>query len=202
MAIQKDWNYIEELFRSGFSYRQICKKYIETFPDEKLWPETVRKRAIKHKWTRDLKPKIKKAVDRKLMEKTGGDVSAREGKPPRTDDEIVDDVSEAQVELILAHRVAGQKIRSAVSDLVATIAANPKTIIMRTDKKTGQVTEIEVPMPVKDVARTLKDLAFAMGRTVDIERVAHNLNDKLTLGQGTIDLHLSVPDADPLPDEI
>lgn len=198
----KDWNYIEELYRSGYSLRTICKKYIEMFPAEKLAPETVRKRALKYKWKKDLAPAIKKAVDRKLIEKTGKTPPLRdEVAAPRSDEQIIDDAAEAQTELILAHRKAGEDARTVVEGLVKELLDSPQMTVIR-KASDGTTETIEIPLPLKEQARSIKDLAMALDRLVGVERTSHNLNDRQVLGTGTIELYTNVPNPAPLPDGI
>lgn len=199
----KDWVFIEERYRAGYSLRAICKMYKEAFANETLSPETVRRRALKYNWKKDLKPAIQKAVDRKLVERTGVRHPTHEAKQstPRTDEEIVDEAAEAQTELILAHRESGQKMRGLVDTLSSELKDSPKQIVMRKVKGGGTV-EIEVPLSIKERSQSIKDLTYALAKAVSIERISHNLDDRQLLGTGVIELHTSVPNPKPVPEGI
>lgn len=199
--IPKDWTFIEELYRSGYSLRTICRKYIEAFPTEKLVPETVRKKAKLKGWKKDLEPAIKKAVERKLYEKTGETVATRDRDKPRSDEEIVEDAAEAQTNLILEHRTAGKNLRNLITSLQTELETSP-TMTMLRKTKDGETTEIEVPVPLKDRIQATKDLSFALTKTVGIERISYNLEDRQSIGTGTIELVHQVPRAKPVPEGI
>ena len=199
--IPKDWVFIQELYRSGYSLRQICDRYKKAFPSESLWPETIRKHANKHNWKRDLKPAIQEAVDRKLVEKTGSDDLTREGSKPRSDEQIVEDAAEAQAELILEHRQAGRNMRTLVQQFQNELMDSPTQVVIRKIKGGGNE-QIEVPIPFKDRTAALRDLSMALVKAVDVERVSHNLNDRQYHGTGTIELVHTVPGAKPVSDGV
>lgn len=198
----KDWVYIEELFRSGHSYRSIRYYYLQKYPDQTLAIETVRRQAIKRKWKRDLKAKIKKAADRKIAEQSRDEPLTQEADEPegRSDDEIIDEAAELAARVVISHRQDGKALRKLVRKFSEELNTNPRQVVMR---KTSEGTDkIEIPLPFKEKTRSLKDLSFALAKAVTIERISHNLDDKQHLGTGTFEIYTSVPDPNLLPEGI
>lgn len=96
MAKQPDWEAIEAAFRAGsLSIRNIAEQY-------GIAEGTIRKRAKKLGWQRDLSDKVRKAAQDKLVReevRTKGTQDA-----VRTDAEIVEQASSEAAAVVLSHR--------------------------------------------------------------------------------------------------
>jgi len=113
---QPDWEAIERAYRAGsISLRGIAEKYDTN-------EATIRSRAKKHGWQRDLTDQVRTATKEKLSRNPSRtDVTQRE---VRDDAQIVDEASDEAASVVLAHRAdLGQwreisnKLRAALSDI-------------------------------------------------------------------------------------
>lgn len=116
---QPDWEAIHSLYRAGLlSIRAIADRF-------NVSDTAIRSKAKKNGWQRDLTDKVRQAVNAKVVRtnvRTPGSQSE-----PRTDDEIIDDVSNEAAAVVLAHRtslaqwrgIAG-KLSDALSDMDVT----------------------------------------------------------------------------------
>lgn len=92
-----DWEAIESAYRAGsLSIRAIAEKY-------GVSDTAIRKRATQNGWLRDLTEKVKEATRLKLVRSEVRNDGSREHV--RTDDEIIDEASEAAADVVLGHRV-------------------------------------------------------------------------------------------------
>ena len=114
--------------------------------------------------------------------------------------EIIDEAAELAARVVLSHRADGKNLRRLVAKFANELDSNPRQVVMR---KTKEGTDkIEIPIPLKEKTRSLKDLALALAKAVSIERISHNLDDKQHLGTGTFEMYSSIPDPNLLPDGI
>ena len=113
---QPDWEAIERAYRAGsLSLRGIAEKYDTN-------EATIRSRAKKNGWQRDLTDQVRTATKEKLSRNPSRtDVTQRE---VRDDAQIVDEASDEAASVVLAHRAdLGQwreisnKLRAALSDM-------------------------------------------------------------------------------------
>jgi hypothetical protein len=113
---QPDWEAIERAYRAGsLSLRGIAEKYDTN-------EGTIRSRAKKNGWQRDLTDQVRTATKEKLSRNASRtDVTQRE---VRDDAQIVDEASDEAASIVLAHRAdLGQwrdissKLRLALSDI-------------------------------------------------------------------------------------
>lgn len=93
---QPDWEAIERAFRAGsLSLRGIAEKYDTN-------EATIRSRAKKNGWQRDLTDQVRTATKEKLSRNASrSDVTQRE---VRDDSQIVDEASDEAASIVLAHR--------------------------------------------------------------------------------------------------
>jgi len=113
---QPDWEAIERAYRAGaLSLRGIADKYDTN-------EGTIRSRAKKNGWQRDLTAQVRTATKEKLSRNT-----SRTDFTQREDAQIVDEVSDEAASIVLAHRAdLGQwrdissKLRLALSDMEVT----------------------------------------------------------------------------------
>lgn len=114
-AKQPDWEAIERAYRAGaLSLRGIADKYDTN-------EGTIRSRAKKNGWLRDLTAQVRTATKEKLSR------TSRAGVTQREDEQIIDEASEEAASIVLAHRAdLGQwrdissKLRLALSGMVVT----------------------------------------------------------------------------------
>jgi len=115
-AKQPDWEAIERAYRAGaLSLRGIADKYDTN-------EGTIRSRAKKNGWQRDLTAQVRTATKEKLSRNT-----SRTDFTQREDAQIVDEASDEAASIVLAHRAdLGQwrdissKLRLALSDMEVT----------------------------------------------------------------------------------
>lgn len=118
-AKQPDWEAIERAYRAGaLSLRGIADKYSTN-------EGTIRSRAKKNGWQRDLTAQVRTATKEKLSRNTSrtGDTQ----REAREEAQIVDEASDEAASIVLAHRAdLGQwrdissKLRLALSDMEVT----------------------------------------------------------------------------------
>lgn len=98
MAKQPDWEAIESAYRAGsLSIRVIADKYGTK-------EGTIRSRAKKHGWQRDLTEQVRTATKGKLSR-----TSSRAGvthRDPREDADIVEAASDEAADVVMAHRAS------------------------------------------------------------------------------------------------
>lgn len=122
MAKQPDWEAIESAYRAGsLSIRTIADKYGSN-------EGTIRSRAKKHGWQRDLTEQVRAATQGKLSR-----TPSRSDVTQREDAEIIDEASDAAAAVVLAHRadlaqwrgIAG-KLCVALADMAVTAENHDK----------------------------------------------------------------------------
>lgn len=148
---QPDWEAIERAYRAGsLSVRAIADS-------NEITEGAVRKRAKKEGWTRDLTAKVKQATKEKLVRaevRTDGTQDAL-----RTDDDIVEEASDAAAAIVLSHRTGLAKWRAIA------------------DKLCDRLGEMEVAAEnLGDFSRALNSGVDAQLKVIKGERQAYNLD--------------------------
>lgn len=152
MASKPDWEAIESAYRAGsLSIRNIAEKHGTN-------EGTIRSRAKKNGWQRDLAGKVKSATSEKLSRKTSRTGVTREDA--RSDDEIVDDASDENVSIVLAHRSDLAQWRGIATKLLHALGN------MEVDEANHN-----------DFARSLNAGVDAQLKVIKGERQAYNLDD-------------------------
>lgn len=151
MAKQPDWEAIERAYRAGsLSIRNIAEKH-------GIAEGTIRKRARKHGWQRDLTEQVQQAARDKLVRnevRTSGTHDAA-----RTDAEIVEEASTEAAAVVLSHRAELAQWRGIAQKLCGTLA------------------EMEVTDDNHDkFARSLNAGVDAQLKVIKGERQAYNLD--------------------------
>jgi hypothetical protein len=114
MAKQPDWEGIERAYRAGqLSIRAIADKFGSN-------EGTIRSRAKKHGWQRDLTEQVRTATQGKLS-RTASRNSATQ-RDMREDAEIVEEASDAAASVVLAHRADLAQWRGIANKLCAALA--------------------------------------------------------------------------------
>ena len=115
MATKPDWEAIERAYRAGsLSIRNIAEKH-------GIAEGTIRKRARKHGWQRDLTEQVQQAARDKLVRnevRTNGTQDAA-----RTDAEIVEEASTEAAAVVLSHRTELAEWRGIAQKLCGRLAA-------------------------------------------------------------------------------
>lgn len=110
MAKQPDWEAIESAYRAGsLSIRTIAERYHSN-------EGTIRSRAKKHGWQRDLTEQVRAATNGKLSRNTSRTGVTRE------DAEIIEEASDAAASVVLAHRADLSQWRGIANKLCAALA--------------------------------------------------------------------------------
>ncbi len=152
-----DWEAIEAAYRAGsLSVRAIAEKY-------QIPESTLRQRAIKHSWQRDLTDKVSSATKDKVMRSVMRTSCAQNSV--RTDSDIIEQASDEAASIVLSHRLdlAGWR----------QIAANLKGFLMDTVITEDNHTAL---------ARTFSAGVEAQLKLIKGEREAYNLNHATTTG--------------------
>lgn len=94
---QPDWEAIERAYRAGsLSIRAIAERHGTK-------EGTIRSRAKRNGWQRDLTEQVKTATKAKLSRKTSR-TDVTQSRTPREDARIVDEASDEAADVVLAHR--------------------------------------------------------------------------------------------------
>ena len=114
MAKQPDWEGIERAYRAGMlSIRAIADKFGSN-------EGTIRSRAKKHGWQRDLTEQVRTATQGKLSRTASrNDVTQRD---MREDAEIVEEASDAAASVVIAHRSGLAQWRGIANKLCVALA--------------------------------------------------------------------------------
>ncbi|MCG7598868.1 hypothetical protein MHM84_03655 [Halomonas sp. McH1-25] len=114
MATQPDWESIERAYRAGsLSIRNIADKYGTK-------EGTIRSRAKKHGWQRDLTEQVKSSTNEKLSRAASRTSVTREDA--RTDAEIIEEASTEAASVVLAHRTELAEWRMIASRLCVALS--------------------------------------------------------------------------------
>ena len=148
---QPDWEAIERAYRAGsLSVRAIADQ-------NNLTDGAIRKRAKKEGWARDLTEKVQQATKDKLVR---AEVRADGTQDAvRTDDDIIEEASDAAASVVLSHRTGLAKWRT-IADKLCTALDDIK------------VTEANVG----EFARSLNAGVDAQLKVIKGERQAYNLD--------------------------
>jgi len=151
MDMQPDWEGIERAYRAGqLSIRAIADKFGSN-------EGTIRSRAKKHGWQRDLTEQVRTATQGKLS-RTASRNSVTQ-RDMREDAEIVEEASDAAANVVIAHRADLAQWRGIANKLCVALA------------------EMEVTEDNHDkFARSLNAGVDAQLKVIKGERQAYNLD--------------------------
>lgn len=149
-----DWEGVEGDYRAGqLAIRAIAEKYGTK-------EGTIRSRAKKQEWERDLSDQVQQATKNKLS-RTVSRTSRTSEEMRETDDEIIEQASNETVALVLKHRKGIARYWQIA------------------DEFSGQLKDLEV---TKDnyhtYSRSLNSGVDALGKAIKLERQAFNLDDQ------------------------
>lgn len=145
---QPDWEAIERAYRAGsLSLRGIADKFDTN-------EGTIRSRAKKHGWLRDLSVQVRTATNSKLSRE-----ASRTGVTQREDAEIVEEAATEAASVVLAHRVDLAQWRTIANKLCHAL-------------QDIEVTEANIG----DFSRSLNAGVDAQLKVIKGERQAYNLD--------------------------
>lgn len=175
-----DWEEIERLYRADLrTNAQLAK-------DFGVHASTVRRRAEKGQWKRDLKSRIKERANAIVQQRA---VNSLASDQVERDDQTVESNAQAMADVRLSHRKdigAARKIAmSLLDDLQAQIGAENRQnledlFIAALKEGSVDVSALEayervIALPTH--VRVMKDLADTMTKLVTLERQAYGLDD-------------------------
>ncbi len=152
MAKQPDWEAIERAYRAGsLSIRNIADQHGTK-------EGTIRSRAKKHGWQRDLTERVKSSAHEKLSRAASRTSVTREDA--RSDEEIIEEASTEAASVVLAHRSDLAEWRTIAGKLCTALAG------------------MEVTQDNHDkFARSLNAGVDAQLKVIKGERQAYNLDE-------------------------
>lgn len=152
MATKPDWEAIERAYRAGsLSIRNIAEKHGTK-------EGTIRSRAKKHGWQRDLTEQVKSSTNDKLSRSASRTIVTREDA--RSDAEIIEEASTEAASVVLAHRTDLAQWRMIASKLCLALS------------------DMDVTEDNHDkFARSLNAGVDAQLKVIKGERQAYNLDD-------------------------
>lgn len=170
-----DWERIEIEWRTNkFSNRELAAKHGPT-------EATIRKRAKKEGWKRDLAKDVESRTKDKLI---------REGviDPDVSDDQIVEEVAQRNANVVIEHRKDIQKGRNICALMLEELEDSTRNIVKLEDiaeqlakdeewtPQMRAVVERAISLPER--AGVLRNLSNSMKTLQGIERTAHGIDGK------------------------
>ena len=184
-----DWEKIEVEYRAGqFSIREIARQH-------SCAEASIRKKAKKESWTRDLTDKVRQRVRDKLVRSEVRTSNAREGVAHQsdtptdneiTDDEIIEAAATRGAEIQNVHRKDIRRGQEMVRNLTAQLAecAKARTKIegeieeaTKDDKGVQRRNLMMKAVSLPSHAGVLRDLSVALKNLIPLERQAYSLDD-------------------------
>ena len=163
MAAKCDWAAVERDYRTGcFTNRELGRRH-------NVSESSIRNRADKREWQKDLSEMIRQRV----REKTGRAAAAAVTEATN-DAEIVEQAAEAGAQLVRGHQVVIARTRDITQQYVERIheqVAAGKITVM-TQK--GEPVEIDIPLDY--VGKSIGHATQSLERLIKLERQAHGLD--------------------------
>lgn len=163
MAAKCDWAAVERDYRTGcFTNRELGRRH-------NVSESSIRNRADKHEWQKDLSEMIRQRV----REKTGRAAAAAVAEATN-DAEIVEQAAEAGAQLVRGHQVLIARARGIAQQFIERISeqlANEKIKVMIQGNKA-----IEIDIPLDYVGKSLGHATQSIERLIKLERQAHGLD--------------------------
>lgn len=176
-----DWEEIERLYRADLrTNAQLAK-------DFGVHASTIRRRAKKHAWKRDLKSRIKERANAIVQERA---VSSLASDQIARDDMTIEENAQLTANVRLAHRqnigAAQAMMMTLYGDLQAQIGADNRArledlFIAALKAEVIDASALEAYERVTSLpthVRVMKDLADTMTKLVTLERQAYGLDDE------------------------
>lgn len=178
-----NWEEIERVYRTGqFKNREISRQH--NVPESSL-----RRRAKKYGWVKDLTIKVKQKIEDNLL---------RDDDACATDKEIIENAAKRGAEVIKLHREDINRLRDLEKSLIIELSGSPTKLYLAQYK--GQVIEKEVSLTAAERAQAANNLANVQHKRIQLERQAFNLNndDGKAGGEETSKTVVVLPPKDPV----
>ncbi len=164
-----DWESVEKLYKAGqISIREIARRC-------GCNDKTVREKARKEGWTRDLSEKIRREVRSRLLRAPHR--TAEEEKA--TEEQVVDAGVAQGVEIELLQRKDIQKLNDLVIKLMAELDDDPMKVYITQFK--GAIISSDLNLTVAEKSSALSNLANVLHKKIELERQAYNLDSEETI---------------------
>ncbi|RDL44354.1 hypothetical protein DN730_08090 [Marinomonas piezotolerans] len=176
MARKYDLEAIEADYRAG----QLSKRAIAT--KHGCSEAAIRKWAVKRGWAQDLSGKVKQATKAKLTKtvaETTPKVAERKKREPDaklTDEEIVEEASNAAVDVITSHRTRAAEYQEIVRIYGAKLREQLTNGKLTVQAPNGDPVEIDIPLEY--IGKCLNSATQSLERLTKLERQAYNLDDQ------------------------
>ena len=140
---------------------------------------SIRKWATKFGWQKDLSAKVKQATKTKLTQsvaKTTPKLKEREPNTPISDEEIVEEASNAAVDVISSHRARAAEYQDIVKGYGQRLKDQITNGTLTVQNREGDVVDIDLPLEY--VGKCLNSATQSLERLIKMERQAYNLDDQ------------------------
>lgn len=175
-----DWEEIERLYRADLrTNAQLAKEF-------GVHDSTIRRRAKKHAWKRDLKSRIKERANAIVQERA---VSSLAGDQVARDDMTIEENAQLTANVRLSHRqdigAARKLAMTLLDDLSSQIGTDNRArledlFIAALKEEVVDASQLEAYERVTSLSnhvRVMKELADTMTKLVTLERQAYGLDD-------------------------
>lgn len=157
------WEEVERDYRAGMlSVTMIAKKYM-------VDRSTVKRRAAKYGWQRDLSERVQARVKAQLSHKDVPSMSSQE-----TEEDIIATSAAVGVQVVLSHREDIAKYRDIVTTFGEKLSRHLTEGIKALNKDGDLVTE---DVSLDYVAKSLNAATAALEKLIKLERQAFNLDE-------------------------
>lgn len=168
-----DTEAVEADYRAGqLSQRAIATKH-------GCSEAAIRKWALKFGWQQDLSGKVKQATKAKLTKtvaETTPKAKERTADTPLSDEEIVEEASNAAVDVVTSHRLRASEYQGIVQLYGSKLREqldNGKLMV-----KAPNGDPIEIDIPLEYIGKCLNSATQSLERLIKIERQAYSLDDQ------------------------
>lgn len=158
----KDWDLIEADYRANrLSNRQIADKH-------QVSEGSIRARAKKYAWSKDLGEKVTQRIAAKLQRK------AVPADSNSTDEEIIEAAAATGAEIVLSHRKTIADQREIVALVNVRLHEQVSATTIKVLNRDGE--EVEVNPSLDYITKSLSAATASLERLVKLERQAFNLD--------------------------
>jgi transposase len=140
---------------------------------------SIRKWATKFGWQKDLSGKVKQATKAKLTKavaETTPTAKEREPNTPLSDEEIVEEASNAAVDVITSHRTRTAEYQGIVRIYGSKLREQLDNGKLKVLAPNGDPIEIDIPLEY--IGKCLNSATQSLERLIKLERQAYNLDDQ------------------------
>jgi len=157
-----DWERIEAEYRAGMlSIREIARR-------NDCNDRSIRKKAKKEGWERDLSKKVRQKVRSKVVRS--------QVRTAASEKEIIEEAATAGAQIIELHRVGIKNLRKLEEELTRELRDSPTKLYL--SRYGGEIIEKEYGIIVTERISALQALANTMHKRIQLERQAYNLDEE------------------------